>query len=73
MVLYQFNCPCVDFATYTLVTQGLAPYCIRFNQIVENPWDGHARSLHGEQILIKCNVGSLKASWSQVMEWNVEW
>ena len=26
LVLYQYNRPCVDFATYALVTQGIAPY-----------------------------------------------
>src|SRR5882757_4244119 len=33
---------------------GIAPYQLRFNQIVKNPRDGHSRMLHGEQILIKC-------------------
>jgi hypothetical protein len=53
MVLHHFNCPRVDFATYALVTQGLAPYQVRFNQIMKNPRDGRARRLHGEQIPIK--------------------
>jgi hypothetical protein len=53
MVLYQYNRPRVDFATYALVTQGIAPYRVRFNQIVKNPRDGRARSLRGEQIPIK--------------------
>jgi hypothetical protein len=53
MVLYQYNRPRVDFATYALVTHGVAPYRLRFNQIVKNPRDGRARSLRGEQIPIK--------------------
>ena len=53
MVLHQYNHPQIDFATYTLVTQGIAPYQVCFNQIIKNPWDGHTRSLHGEQIPIK--------------------
>jgi hypothetical protein len=54
MVLHHFNRPRVDFATYALVTQGIAPYRICFNQIIKNPRNGRARSLHGEQIPIKC-------------------
>jgi len=53
MVLHHFNRPRVDFATYALVTQGVAPYRVRFNYIVKNPRDGRARFLHGEQIPIK--------------------
>jgi hypothetical protein len=53
MVLHHFNRPRVDFATYALVTQGLAPYRVRFNQIMKNPRDGRARRLRGEQIPIK--------------------
>ena len=53
MVLHHFNCPWVDFATYTLVTQGVVPYWVCFNYIVKNPQDGHARFLHGEKIPIK--------------------
>jgi len=53
MVLYQFNRPRIDFATYALVTHGIAPYRLRFNQIVKNPRDGRSRSLRGEQIPIK--------------------
>jgi len=48
-----YNRPCVDLATYALVTQGLAPYRLRFNQMVKNPRDGRAKSLRGEQIPIK--------------------
>jgi hypothetical protein len=54
MVLYQYNCPHIDFATYALVTHGIAPYWLCFNQIVKNPRDGCSRSLYGEQLLIKC-------------------
>jgi len=53
MVLYCYNRPWVDFATYALVTQGIAPYWVCFNQIIKNPQDGHTRRLHGEQIPIK--------------------
>ena len=53
MVLYCYNRPRVDFATYALVTQGIAPYRVHFNQIIKNPWDGRARRLCGEQIPIK--------------------
>ena len=49
LVLYQYNRPHVDFATYALVTQGIPPYRLRFNQIVNDPRDGRARSLRGEQ------------------------
>jgi hypothetical protein len=47
MVLYHYNRPCVDLATYTLVTQGIAPYRLRFNRIVKNPRDGRAKGLQG--------------------------
>jgi len=53
MVLHYYNCPWVDFVTYTLVIQGIAPYWVCFNQIIKNPWDGHARHLCGERIPIK--------------------
>ena len=53
MVLYHFNRPRVDFATYSLVTQGIAPYRVRFNNITRNPRDGRAKILHGEQVPIK--------------------
>jgi hypothetical protein len=53
MVLYHYNRPCVDLATYALVTQGIAPYCLRFNRIVKNPRDGRAKGLQGEQCPIQ--------------------
>jgi len=53
MVLHHYNRPRVDFATYALVTQGTAPYRVRFNSIVRNPRNGRAKSLRGEQIPIK--------------------
>lgn len=31
MVLHQYNRPRMDFATYALITQGIAPYRVRFN------------------------------------------
>ena len=53
MVLYHYNCPRVNLATYALVTQGVAPYRMRFNAVVSNPRDGRAQLLRGEQIPIK--------------------
>jgi hypothetical protein len=53
MVLYHYNRPRVDLATYALVTHGIAPYRVRFNQIVKNPRDGRAKALRGEQLPIK--------------------
>ena len=53
MVLYHYNRPRVDLATYALVTQGIPPYRVRFNRIVRDPRDGRAKCLRGEQIPIK--------------------
>ena len=53
MVLYQYNRPRIDFATYALVTQAIPPYRVRFNEIVKKPRDGRAIILRGEQIPIK--------------------
>ena len=53
MVLLHYNRPRVDFATYALVTQGIPPYRIRFNRIVNDPRNGRAKFLRGEQIPIK--------------------
>jgi len=53
LVLYHYNRPRVDLATYALVTQGVAPYRLRFNRIVNDPRDGRAKCLRGEQIPIK--------------------
>ena len=53
MVLNHHNQPCIDLATYALVTQGIPPYWVRFNNIVNNPRDGRAKPLQGEQIPIK--------------------
>jgi len=54
MVLHHYNQPHIDLATYALVTQGIAPYRMHFNQIVRDPQDGRTKSLRGEQVLIKC-------------------
>jgi hypothetical protein len=53
MVLHHYNRPRMDFATYALVTQGIAPYRVRFNKIIRNPRNGRAKLLCGEQIPIK--------------------
>jgi hypothetical protein len=44
MVLHHYNRPRVDFATYMLVTQGVAPYRVRFNRTIRNPRDGRAKA-----------------------------
>ena len=49
MVLYHYNWPCVDLATHALFTQVVPPYWLWFNQIVNDPWDGHTKCMHGEQ------------------------
>ena len=41
----------LKFATYALVTQGVALYRVRFNRIVRNPQDGCAKNLWEEQLL----------------------
>jgi len=53
MVLYHYNRPRVDLATYALVTQGIPPYRVHFNRIIRDPRDGRAKCLRGEQIPIK--------------------
>src|SRR5258706_2594425 len=53
LVLYHYNRPCVDLATYALVTQGLPPYRVRLNWIIRDPRDGRAKCLQGEQVPIK--------------------
>ena len=53
MVLHHYNCPCMDFATCALVTEGIASYQVCLNHIVRNPCNGCAKGLHGEQIPIK--------------------
>ena len=53
LVLYQYNRPHVNFATYALVTQGIPLYRLWFNQIVNDPRDGRARFLCSEQAAIR--------------------
>ena len=53
MVLNHHNQPHIDFATYALVTQGVPPYQVCLNKIVNNPQDGCAKPLQGEQVPIK--------------------
>ena len=65
MVLYHYNRPCVNLATYALATLGIAPYQVCFNQIVKNPWDGCAKSLQGEQLPIKC-------AWLALHSWPIK-
>ena len=53
LVLYQYNRPRVDFATYALVTQALPAYRTKLVRILDDPRKGRPASLHGEQIPIK--------------------
>jgi len=56
LVLYLYNRPRVDFATYALVTQALPPYRIKLNRILDDPRKGRASFLNGEQ-------GPIKKAW----------
>ena len=53
LVLYLYNRPRVDFATYALVTQALPPYRNKLNRILDDPRKGRASFLNGEQVPIK--------------------
>jgi len=53
LVLYLYNHPRVDFATFTLVTQALPGYRHKLLKICDNARKGQAAALCGEQILIK--------------------
>jgi len=53
LVLYHYNRPRVDFATYALVTQALPAYRNKLVRIFDDPRKGRAVALHGEQIPIK--------------------
>ena len=53
LVLYLYNCPRVDFATYALVTQALPAYRNKLVRILDDPCKGRAATLNGEQIPIK--------------------
>ena len=53
LVLYLYNRPRVDFATFALVTQALPGYRHKLLRILNDPREGRATSLHGEQIPIK--------------------
>jgi len=53
MVLYMYNRPRVDFATYALVTQALQLYRVKFIAFMYNPRQGRAAALTGEQAPIK--------------------
>lgn len=53
LVLYLYNRPRVDFATYALVTQALPAYRHKVVRILDDPHKGRAAALHGEQIPIK--------------------
>ena len=53
LVLYLYNRPRVDFATYALVTQALLAYRKKLVRILDDPRKGRAASLNGEQIPIK--------------------
>ena len=49
LVLYLHNRPRVDFATYALVTQTLPSYRHKLLRMTNNPREGRAPALHGEQ------------------------
>ena len=53
LVLYLYNRPRVDFATFALVTQALPGYRHKLLRILNDPRKGRATTLHGEQIPIK--------------------
>ena len=53
MVLYMYNRPRVDFATYALVTQALQLYRVKFKAFMDDPRRGRAAALTGEQAPIK--------------------
>ena len=53
MSLNNHNRPRVNLAVYALVTQAVPPYRVCLNEIVDDPRNGHAKSLRGEQVLIK--------------------
>ena len=53
LVLYLYNCPRVDFATFALVMQALPGYRHKLLRILNDPREGQATTLHGEQIPIK--------------------
>jgi len=53
LVLYLYNRLRVDFATYALVTQALPAYRHKVVRILDDPREGRAATLHGEQIPIK--------------------
>ena len=53
LVLYLYNRPRVDFATFALVTQALPGYRHKLLRILDDPREGRATTLHGEQIPIK--------------------
>ena len=53
LVLYLYNRPRVDFATYALVTQALPAYRNKLVRILDDPRKGRASTLNGEQIPIK--------------------
>ena len=53
LVLYLYNHPRVDFATFALVTQALPGYRHKLLRILNNPHKGWATTLHGKQIPIK--------------------
>src|SRR6266404_4245061 len=53
LVLYLYNCPRVDFTTYTLVTQALPAYRHKLIRITNDPCQGQAPSINGSQVPIK--------------------
>ena len=53
LVLHMYNRPRVDFALYALVTQALPPYRHKLIRVTDDPREGRAPSLNGEQDSIK--------------------
>ena len=53
LVLRMYNHPRVDFALYSLVTQALPPYRHKLLRVTDDPREGRAPSLNGEQDSIK--------------------
>ena len=61
LVLHMYNRPRVDFATYALVTQALPPYRHKLLRVTDDPREGRAPSLNGEQ-------DSIKSEWLRLLD-----
>ena len=65
LVLYLYNHPHVDFATYALVTQALPAYRNKLHRILDDPWKGWASFLNGEQ-------APIKKAWLTLHKWEIK-